>query len=157
VLQDRHHNLVSVITIVRWLLYGKKEKSGWMPAAGVTESDIQHASVFGSIIHKHLESKNGDNLQTALMQAGAIHYKPAMVFIEKTGYRIFGLWSKFILKKGHYNAPKREFRLSLFKYYLFAVIYLVSPIGLLLGFYLPWPFLRQRIKRQQREACYTLY
>jgi len=41
---------------------------------------------------------------------------------------MFGIWARMILKKGGYGDSARESRLKLFKYYLFAVIYLVSPL-----------------------------
>ncbi|MDR0694998.1 MAG: flavodoxin-like domain-containing protein, partial [Prevotellaceae bacterium] len=85
VLQDRHPNLVSVMTIVRWLLYGKKEKSGCLPAAGISAADLSHAAVFGEIIAGALHSDGWNNLQEQLLAAGAVHYKPAIVFMEKTG------------------------------------------------------------------------
>jgi hypothetical protein len=135
VLQDRHPNLVSVITIIRWLFGGKKEKCGIFPAAGVSPEDIKHASVFGDIIAESIASFSGFQiLQENLMAYGAVHYKPHIIFIEKTGHRMFGLFSKWVLKKGPYNAPQRRFRLKVFQYYLFVVLYLVSPIGLLFFF-----------------------
>ncbi|MDR2628065.1 MAG: hypothetical protein LBC40_08550 [Dysgonamonadaceae bacterium] len=154
VLQDRYPNLVSVITIIRWLLYGKKEKSGLFPAAGVSAADIRHVSVFGQIISEALTVSGSSSLQERLMQEGAIDYKPAIAFIEKTGHRIFGIWSKFVLRKGSYGAPERAFRLKLFKYYLFVVLYLVSPVGLLF-FYLAYPFRLKAIREDRQRQCYV--
>ncbi|MDR2622592.1 MAG: hypothetical protein LBC48_08465 [Dysgonamonadaceae bacterium] len=145
VLQDRHPNLISVITIVRWLLGGKKERCGIFPAAGVSPEDIKHAAVFGNIIAGSIASFSGfQTLQENLMVHGAIHYKPHIVFMEKTGHRMFGLFSEWVLKKGTYNAPQRRFRLKVFQYYLFVVLYLVSPIGLLF-FFMAYPF-RKKLK-----------
>jgi hypothetical protein len=151
VLQDRHHNLVSVITIVRWLMAGKKEKSGMFPAAGVSPADINHAAVFGRIISDALATADFSVLQEQLLQNDAILYKPHIVFMEKAGHKIFGLWATFILKKGSYGAYKRAFRLKLFKYYLFAVLYLISPIGLLV-FYLTYPFRYKAIRRDRQVS-----
>ncbi|MDR2359399.1 MAG: hypothetical protein LBD87_06330 [Prevotellaceae bacterium] len=148
VLQDRHPNLISVITIVRWLLYGKKEKSGWLPAAGISAADLAHAAVFGEIIDGALRSGNWNNLQEQLLAAGAVHYKPAVVFMEKTGYRIFGVWAKFILRKGKDNPARRDFFLKLFKYYLFVVLYFIAPAGLIF-FYLACPFRYRAIRKDK--------
>jgi len=153
VLQDRYSNLVSVITIIRWLMGGRKEKSGLFPAAGVSAEDITHASVFGQTIAEALAASDFSTLQEALMQNDAICYKPAIAFIEKTGHRIFGFWSAWILGKGAYGAPERSFRLKLFKYYLFAVLFLVSPVGLLF-FYLAYPFRYKAIRKDRRKQCY---
>jgi hypothetical protein len=67
-------------------------------------------------------------LQERLVTEGAVKVDPVLCRIEKTGKRIFGIWSALILKKGGYNDPAREGRLRAFKYYLFAVIYLISPV-----------------------------
>ena len=60
---------------------------------------------------------------------GGVILNPVLMSIEKRGYMMFKIWAKLILKKGTYGDPRREFRLRLFKYYLFAVIFLVSPIA----------------------------
>jgi hypothetical protein len=150
VLQDHHANLVSVITIVRWLLYGKKERSGIFPAAGVSPADIAHASLFGRIISEALAASGLPSLQENLVRNGAICYKPDIVFVEKTGHRIFGFWSEWILKKGAYGAPERAFRLKLFMYYLFSVLFLVSPFGVLF-FYLTYPFRYKAIRKDRQK------
>ena len=144
VLQDRHSNLISVITIIRWLLYGKKEKSTLLPAGGVSDADVENAGRFGSIIGKYLDGKiKAQDLHPELLSEGAIKIKPGIAFAEKNGYKIFGAWSKFILKKGPYGSPRRSLRLTIFKYYLFVVIYLISPVGLLL-YYSVYPFLPKK-------------
>jgi hypothetical protein len=150
VLQDRNPNLVSVITIVRWLIGGKKEGTRLFPAAGVSLTDIHNASVFGNIIAEAIADKSYAGLQDSLMKSGAIKYKPAIAFVEKTGYRIFGIWARIILKSAH-----RKSLLKLFKYYLFAVLFVVSPIGLLF-FYLTYPFSTGRIRKEREFQCRKL-
>jgi hypothetical protein len=150
VLQDRHPNLVSVMTIVRWLLYGEKEKGWLLPPAGISAADLAHAPAFGKIIAETLRSGEWNGLQEQLMAAGAIRYKPAIVFMEKTGHRIFGLWAKFILRKGKNNPSRRALYLKIFKYYLFVVLYFVAPIGLVF-FYLTFPFRHAAIRRDRAQ------
>jgi len=131
VLADPASNLTSVITIVRWMMKGEKSSFRWLgmkfPDAGVQEDEIKHARVFGDSISKSLHAGNFDNLQRDLVSAGAVKVHPVLMNIEKRGKLMFGIWAKMILKKGGYNDPAREGRLKLFKYYLFLVIYLVSP------------------------------
>lgn len=155
VLQDYVANLVSVITVIRWLFHGKKEASSIWPRAGVSEEDIHSASRFGCIIDKALQLGNWSDLQEQLMAAGAIKYKPGVVYIEKVGHRIFGLWAKFIRRKGEYENPDRAFRVKLFSWYLIFILFAISPIGLLV-FYLTYPIRMFFIGRQKREACYSL-
>ena len=148
VLQDRHHNLVSVITIIRWLIGGRKARKGIFPAAGVAQKDINHAAVFGTVIVQAIAGEGLSGMQQKLMAEKAIHYKPNIAFVEKVGHRIFGVWSKYILSKCPYGSPQRAFRLKLFKYYLFTVLFAISPIGLLL-FYLTYPLRLQGIKKDK--------
>ena len=133
VLADPAPNLVSVITIVRWMMKGAKEpfrKLGIrFPAAGVPENDILNASSLGEIILDHLNKSDFGNMQSELVRAGAVPVDPVLFNIEKRGKLMFGIWAKMILKKGSFNDPKREGRLNFFKYYLFTVIYLISPVA----------------------------
>ena len=59
VLQDTAPNLISALTIVRWLLYGKKQSSWLLPAAGVRNADIEDASRFGDIIKIAASGESG--------------------------------------------------------------------------------------------------
>lgn len=131
VLADPAPNLVSVITIVRWMMKGDKNpfrKFGKdFPAAGVPEQDITAAARFGEIIARHIHSADYSGLREALNASGAVPVDPVLYNIEKRGKMMFGFWAKMILKKGSYDDPAREGRLRLFKYYLFTVIYLISP------------------------------
>lgn len=132
VLADPAPNLKSVITIVRWMMKGEKEpfrKFGInFPAAGVPEENITKASAFGKIIHESLAEGRLDELQPKLITAGAVKVDPVIYNIEKRGKMMFRIWADIILQKGAYNDPAREGRLRLFKYYLFGVIYLLSPV-----------------------------
>lgn len=155
VLQDRAPNLVSVLTIIRWLFYNRKEASRGLPAAGVSDADIENASRFGVIINEMLENGNPDGLQNALMREKAVEYKPSVVFVEKAGHRIFGFWAKFIRKKGGYGDKRRALRIRLFSYYLFFVLYVASPVGLLV-FYLTYLLRIRSIRKSKKEMCYDL-
>lgn len=132
VLADPAPNLVSVITIVRWMMKGEKgsfRKFGKrFPPAGVPEKDIAAASRFGEILRNHLQQNDLITLQERLVATGAVTVDAVLYNIEKRGKMMFGIWAKMILKKGGYGDPAREKRLNAFKYYLFAVIYLVSPL-----------------------------
>ena len=150
VLQDRRQNLVSALTIVRWLMYGKKNGSWMLPDAGVSVADIEGASRFGEIISNAYENDGFDMLQTNLLSAGAINYKPSVLFLEKAGHRMFGHWARFIRKKGGFRDPRRHLRVNLFFYYLLIVLFMVSPFGQLF-FFLTYPL--QQVSRHKREDC----
>jgi hypothetical protein len=131
VLADPAGNLTSVVTIVRWMMNGQKEPFRWLgmnfPAAGVPEKEMRRGREFGEIIFADLKNEDLAGLQEKLVKAGAVKVDPVIYNIEKRGKMMFGMWAGFILKKGAYNDPAREGRLNGFKYYLFTVIYLISP------------------------------
>lgn len=154
VLQDEAPNLIGVVTIIRWLVYGKKGATRILPPAGIADEDIKNASRFGEILEQTcaepvertcaepVESTtaqgNLSSLQDRLLEAGAIHYRPSVLFVEKIGHRMFGLWANFIRKKGGWRDPCRRCRLKMFEIYLMTALFVVSPFGLLF-FYLTYP------------------
>jgi hypothetical protein len=131
VMADPAGNLASVITIVRWMMKGEKTPFRWMgmnfPAAGVPDKEIRRGGEYGRLIMHYLEGAKNEDLQGELVKNGAVKVDPVLYNIEKRGKMMFGIWAKMILKKGGYNDPAREGRLNAFKYYLFTVIYLISP------------------------------
>ncbi|MDR2921098.1 MAG: hypothetical protein LBV72_17260 [Tannerella sp.] len=155
VLQDMAPNLISVITIVRWLLYNKQEATRFLPAAGVSPSDINNATRFGDILLNTLKSNSFDSLQKNLMDKKAIKFIPSLYFIEKNGFRLWGYWAKFIYKKAPDPGLKRKPYLLVFMYYLFFVLYVISPLGLLF-FYITYPFRSASLKQAGHEMCYEL-
>ncbi|MDR2384851.1 MAG: hypothetical protein LBD80_04200 [Tannerella sp.] len=154
-LQDKAANLVSVITIIRWLFYNRKEATRLLPAAGVSVADVEHSTVFGQAIGDALEQNRFACLQEELVKAGATTFLPAVYFIEKNGYRLWGRWAKFILKKGLHGDPKRNPWLRFFCIYLFFVLYIISPFGMLF-FYLTYPFRKASLKKAEYENCCNL-
>jgi hypothetical protein len=128
---DPYPNLVSVVTVGRWLMKGEQKGKGWIsglfPRAGVPEPDIREGAKFGEVIRETFRAGPLDQLQDQLLEKGAAKIKPVLMSMEKRGRMMFDFWSKFVLKKGGYGDPAREGRLTLFRYYLVAVIYLASP------------------------------
>jgi hypothetical protein len=102
-----------------------------------------------------LNNKSFDSLQHKLMEKKALTFLPTIYFIEKNGYKLWGNWARIILKKGPYNSPQRDPLLRLFQYYLFFVLYVVSPFGLLF-FYLTYPFRIAGLRKAKNNMCYEL-
>jgi hypothetical protein len=127
-LVDRHDNYTSVLTILRWLTTGQKEKSGLLPAAGISDEEISGAGKYGTIIEKHLSTNDLSGLQPDLVKNGAIEIRPFLVRVEKVGNKIFTVWSNLIIKK----KEKRPLLIKFFKVYLMAAIWIISPIVLVL-------------------------
>ena len=154
-LHDRAPNLVSVLTIIRWLFYGRKEATRLLPAAGVSQRDVADADRFGLVILRTLYDGQWEQLQERLMREGAVTFIPHLYFIERNGYRMWGRWAHFVRRRGDAGDPRRQGRLRLFKAYLFFVLYAVSPFGLLF-YWLTYPLRRAALERARREVCYEL-
>jgi hypothetical protein len=144
-LKDNNNNLSSAVSILHWMLNGKKEKLwGIFPVPGVCEADIKHTAVYGNIVNEKLEKNSYSDLQKELVENGAVEVKTNLMFIEPRAKKIFTIWAKTIAKK-----KNRELWLQLFKYYLLIALFLVSPIVILIYKLLIQPFSIKNIKKQK--------
>ena len=146
-LTDRHHNHISVITIVQWLFSGDKNKRylGVFPKAGVADKDIQGASVYGTLITSHLQTGDYTGLQQEIVAHGGVHYKRFLLSAEKKGNRLFGIWAKMI-----YGSKKRKFLLKCFRIYLYIAIWVLMPIVWLL-YWLTYPLFFWKVEREVKK------
>ncbi|UZD40272.1 dialkylrecorsinol condensing enzyme DarA [Capnocytophaga ochracea] len=146
-LTDRHHNHISVITIVQWLFSGDKNKRylGVFPKAGVADKDIQGASVYGTLIAPHLQTDDYTGLQQEIVAHGGVHYKRFLLSAEKKGNRLFGIWAKMI-----YGSKKRKFLLKCFRIYLYIAIWVLMPIVWLL-YWLTYPLFFWKVEREVKQ------
>lgn len=127
-LADKGGNLTSLITILHWMLTGKKEPFWFFPEAGVSQRDIQQASVFGNLIKDALNAGRFDSLQEALNGAGAIEIKPSLVLMEKRGQKSFSVWARFVSAGGNLDSAGRKIRVYLFMYLLPTMIFILTPL-----------------------------
>lgn len=127
-LVDRHDNYTSVLTVIRWMIGGQKEKSGLLPAAGISDEEIKGSVKYGEIIEKHFSNNDLGTLQPDLVKNGAVEIRAFLVRVEKVGNKIFTIWSNLIMKK----KEKRPLLIKFFKVYLMAAIWIISPIVLVL-------------------------
>lgn len=131
-LVDPHSNLVSLVTILAWMLKGKREGfMGIFPRSGVPPEDIDHASFYGEEIRAQLRRNIEELDQRRLNELGAVRIVPNLMVLEERGARAFGAFSGFIRKKGPPGAPGRRARLKLFAACLFPGILILSPITIL--------------------------
>lgn len=127
-LADRSANLSSLITILRWMLTGKKDAFLFFPAAGVAQEDILHAATFGEVINDALQKNDFASLQSKLNENGAVEVKPSLVLLEKRGQKGFSFWSKFIASGGTLYSTGRKIRVYTFLYFLLPAIFVLSPL-----------------------------
>ncbi len=143
-LVDRHDNYTSVITIVKWMNTGSKKMKKPLPDAGVSDEEINGAGKYGKIIKKYLDQNNWEGLQPELVKNGAVEIRPFLVRVEKTGNKIFTVWSKLILKK----PQNRKKLIGFFKIYLMSAIWVLSPVVLVFHI-LATPLLFWKRKKQR--------
>jgi hypothetical protein len=125
---DTAPNLVSVITIVRWLLKGKKEATRFLPPAGVQEKDIQAAARFANPIGNALQHGHYQQVHQQLLELDAVTLKPNLVLLENRGIKAFRFWSAYISAKGGPGAPERQPRLFMYRTLLLVGIIALSPL-----------------------------
>ncbi len=145
---DRHNNLASAASIVYWLMYGKKERLlGIFPKAGVSESDIKNAALFGVDVGEALANNHWADFQQKVIDRGGVQVRTNILFIEQRAPRLFKIWANHIVKQ-----KNQTFWLSLFKYYLFFALFIVSPI--LLAFYNLFVVPFSSKKRNRKKAYF---
>ena len=146
---DRHINHVSVLTIVHWMLGGKKTRLlGIFPKPGVSDKDIEESCKFGSPIKSCLISNDFSQLQEELLELEAVTIKPFLTVTDKRGNVLFSKWANLIIKKGKAGDPKRRKWLVLFKYYLLFAIWVMAPIVFIV-FLVTYPLRMNKINREK--------
>lgn len=144
-LVDRNGNLISAVTILHWMLTGRKDKKyGIFPKPGVSDQDIQAANHHGAVILEHLYNNSWATLQSHLVNTKAVDVYSDLMFIEQRAGKLFAVWAKLI------NSTKnRKLVVSLFKYYLLVALFMVAPVVLLINRFTFKPFVGKSIKRKK--------
>lgn len=126
---DRSANLVSLVTVLAYVLKGTKENfMGIFPKYGVTEKDLAHAPVFGKIILDNLEHNTLENIQPELNKEGALDIRGNLLLMEGRGRALFPLYANYISKKGTQGSEQRRARVRIFGIVLPTAILILSPI-----------------------------
>lgn len=143
-LVDKAHNLVSVLTVMRWMFKGQKEASANLPASGVSNEDIKAMKAIGELTQQHLIENNLSSLQQKFIENRAIEVDTNLMFVEKRGGKLFSLWANFIQKQRN-----KIFWGRVFKWYLIIAIFAIAPVVLLVYSIFFKPFLSKSIKQQK--------
>jgi len=151
VLYDKNPNLISAITVQYWMFTGKKDKwLGVFPKPGISEADITKAESIGNLTLQNFKKNQTENIQSDLAKNKAIEFNYNNFFIESRGKKMFKIWAKTILKKHN-----RKLWISLFKYYLIIVLFIVSPIIMTFFIILIKPFIYNKIKSIKEIYLYN--
>ncbi|MCO5276536.1 MAG: hypothetical protein M9911_00975 [Saprospiraceae bacterium] len=125
---DSSPNLVSTLTIIRWLFKGRKGASRFLPKAGIQDAELLRAPEYGKIIGNALMEDNWQTLQSQLVDAGAVSLNPGLILLERTGIKQFNQWAKRIKKRGDSGSLERIPMVRVFKNFLIFGIFVMSPI-----------------------------
>ncbi len=126
---DRNQNQISAITILHWMLKGKKtRKYSIFPIPGVSDEDIQSAEGFGEILNQSIQENKLKDLQSKFLNGGRITIPNDILFIEERAKRLFRIWTHLILKFGQSSPSARKRMLKFFKYYLIVALFVVAPV-----------------------------
>lgn len=148
-LVDRAINHISVITIAHWMFSGEKSRYlGIFPKPGVAERDIAAADRFGAPIRRALLGPSFQGLQQELLSMGALRISSVLMVIDKRGNAIFSMWAPFIKARGPKGSRTRSAWVPVFRLYLNAAIWLLSPVAMVI-FALLWPLTAGRLKRDK--------
>lgn len=124
---NKSHNLISLITILAWMLKGiKKNYLGIFPDAGIDASYFEKLPAVGAHIQHALDNKDWTGLQENINKMGFNEVKPALILMEKTGSGNFIKIAKWIER-----APNEEIRMKRikqFSVFLPFMIVLLTPI-----------------------------
>ncbi|HLP49724.1 MAG TPA: hypothetical protein VK154_02510 [Chitinophagales bacterium] len=144
-LVDKNNNLASALTILHWMMSGKKTRYlGVFPLPGVQDEDVKRAAVFGQTVLEHLQKGNFDGLQTQLVKQQALEVKKDLMFIEERAPRLFSIWANIIVKR-----KNRKAWLVVFKYYLLFALFIVAPIVLTINAVFFRPFFANKVARKR--------
>lgn len=128
VLIDRNSNLVSIITIIRWMFYGKKNPFWGFPRAGIIQEDIESSKRFGVALLDRIKKNDLADMQGELNELGAVDVNPSLLILEKRATKLFGMYAGFLSKKGGFYDKQRLGRVSLLSYLLPIGAFILSPV-----------------------------
>ncbi|WP_276168282.1 dialkylrecorsinol condensing enzyme DarA [Zobellia alginiliquefaciens] len=149
-LVDNHINHISVITIVHWMLKGKKDRMwGIFPKPGVSDNSIASANKFGHPIREALMASDFSSLQEKLNLLDASKISNLLVQMDKRGNLLFSKWANLIKKKGDQGDLARKKWLRLFNYYLIFAIWLIAPLVFIV-FLLTYIPMYRKIQRENK-------
>ena len=145
-LVDNNSNLISGVTILYWMMTGKKDRMwGIFPKPGVADEDIARAGIFGETVLQYLATGNWQDLQPALVRQKSAVVKTNLLFIEPRATKLFSIWANFIIKR-----KNRSAWLLVFKYYLLIALFIIAPVVLLINNLLFRPFLSKSINKKKQ-------
>lgn len=152
---DKNNNLASAVSILHWMLTGKKTKKwGIFPLPGVSDKDIAGATAFGVALKKKFEQNELNQFQFEVLALNGVNISTSILFIEGRAKKLFLIWANLILRKAN-SGGNRKFWVNFFKYYLVIALFVVSPIVLTIYYIFVRPFTSKNIKAKKSYFAST--
>jgi hypothetical protein len=149
---DKAANIVSVITLLYWMLSGQKQRPLWLfPKPGISDEDIRRCSALAPIVTQVVLDPIIADIQPRLNQANACRVAPHLLLLEGAASRAFHVWSGLILRRGRDGNPSRRVLASAFGIWLACGIAFLSPLSFLV-FHLTYPFRRRAVQHQVEQV-----
>jgi hypothetical protein len=152
-LTDQGGEVLSLVTLPRFLLTGKKDPFWFFPPAGITQEDIQGTSRFGKRLNEALKQNKEKQNEAMLKNLGAVSVNGKLIATEKIADRSFRIWSKLIKSSGKKYSFGRRVTISVYVLFLLTLIFTVIPINILARKILN---IFQKEKLKKIEAYYEL-
>ena len=130
-LTDQGGSVLSLVTLPRFLLSGKKNPFAFFPPAGIKESEIQNASRFGKRLNEALHETKEKTGEALLKNLGAVSVNGKLIASEKIANRSFKIWSRLIKLSGKKYSFGRKIMITIYVSFLILLILTVIPINIL--------------------------
>ena len=149
-LYDKTNNSISAVTILYWMLSGKKERFlNLFPKPGVSEKDIDETKHYVEILKTKIKEQNLASIQNNFQSLKQFEVYTNLMFIETNGKRLFKIWANLIKSRG----KSRKIFVSIYKYYLLVALFIVAPILLFFQNIFIFPFTKNKIQAKKRYFC----
>jgi len=130
-LTDQGGSVLSLVTLPKFLLTGKKDSFAFFPPAGIKESDIQDTSRFGKKLNEALHENREKTGEALLKNLGAVTVNGKLIATEKIADRSFKIWSTIIKKAGNKYSFGRKVVITIYVGFLLTLIFTVIPLNIL--------------------------
>ncbi len=122
------------VTVVRYLLHGKRDRLwGIFPMAGVGDEEVARLEHLGAVVAGQLDSLDGPSAEPLLKGQGAVEVLHRSVVPELVGWYGYHPWARLVLLAGRFGGWARRLAIYLFMVYVFALVLVCLPVGLILS------------------------
>ncbi len=130
-LTDQGGEVLSLVTLPRYLLTGKRDSFAFFPPACIHQEDIEKASRFGERLNEALKQDKEKENEAMLKNMGAVNVNGKLIATEKIANRSFRIWSKLIKLSGKKYSFGRKIVITIYVIFLLTLIFTVIPLNIL--------------------------